>query len=64
MVGGIAQWRTSSYSGGNNCVAVASLGHAIGVRDTKVVDSPTIAVHPAAWAHLIARRPLSPARAL
>lgn len=51
----IPQWRTSSYTGGDNCVEVASLGNVIGVRDAKVVDSPTIAVPPAAWAHLIAR---------
>ncbi|MFI1580393.1 DUF397 domain-containing protein [Embleya sp. NPDC055664] len=55
MVGRFPQWRTSSYSGGGDCVEVASLGNVIGVRDAKVVDSPTIAVPPAAWAHLIAR---------
>ncbi|GCE01922.1 DUF397 domain-containing protein [Embleya hyalina] len=55
MAGRIPQWRTSSYSGGGDCVEVAPLGNAIGVRDTKVVDSPTIALPPAAWAHLIAR---------
>ncbi|MGC0419729.1 DUF397 domain-containing protein [Embleya sp. AB8] len=55
MVSRVPQWRTSSYTGGNDCVEVASFGNVIGVRDTKIEDSPTITVHPAAWADLIAR---------
>ncbi|WP_406298748.1 DUF397 domain-containing protein [Embleya sp. NBC_00888] len=34
---------------------MASLGAAVGVRDSKVADSPVIAVNSAAWAHLIER---------
>ncbi|MFE2866086.1 DUF397 domain-containing protein [Embleya sp. NPDC059259] len=28
---------------------------AVGVRDSKVVDSPVVIVHPAAWARLVDR---------
>lgn len=31
----VLSWRVSSYSGGNNCVAVGSASTAISIRDTK-----------------------------
>ncbi|MGW1993402.1 DUF397 domain-containing protein [Embleya sp. NPDC001921] len=31
------------------------MGASVGVRDSKVADSPVIAVNPASWAHLIER---------
>ncbi|MFE5327753.1 MULTISPECIES: DUF397 domain-containing protein [unclassified Embleya] len=31
------------------------MGAVVGVRDSKVVDSPVLAVHPAAWAGLVER---------
>ncbi|OPC80801.1 hypothetical protein B4N89_07400 [Embleya scabrispora] len=46
-------WTTSSYSGGENCVEVAVRGAVVGLRDSKVVDSPVLALHPAAWAGLV-----------
>ncbi|WSY12004.1 DUF397 domain-containing protein [Embleya sp. NBC_00896] len=49
-----ARWTTSSHSGGEDCVEVAALGTAVGVRDSKVAGSPVITVDPAAWARLIA----------
>jgi hypothetical protein len=52
-----AQWRKSSFSGGNggNCVEVASnLADAVGVRDSKDPGGPELAFAPAAWAELTA----------
>lgn len=54
-----AVWRKSSYSGnqGGNCVEVAPLLPVIGVRDSKVVDSPIITASAKAWtAFLDSRR--------
>ncbi|WP_406281793.1 DUF397 domain-containing protein [Embleya sp. NBC_00896] len=48
-------WRTSSYTDNDNCVEVAALGTAVGVRDSKVADSAVITINPASWACLIAR---------
>ncbi|MGC0421547.1 DUF397 domain-containing protein [Embleya sp. AB8] len=44
-------WRKSSYSGtqGGNCVEVAELTGAVGVRDTKVGDSPVVTTRTEAW---------------
>ncbi|MEV2205921.1 DUF397 domain-containing protein [Streptomyces sanyensis] len=53
-------WRTSTYTGTENCVEVADNDPAeVMVRDTKCRDRATIAVHPAAWAKFVsfARRP-------
>lgn len=47
-----AAWRKSSYSGnaGGNCVEVAPLQPEIGVRDSKVADSPIVTARAEAWA--------------
>ncbi|MGW9214232.1 DUF397 domain-containing protein [Embleya sp. NPDC055664] len=47
-----AQWKTSSHSGNEDCVAVADLG-SIGVRDSKLVDGPVVTLPPAAWRALL-----------
>jgi hypothetical protein len=47
-----AQWRKSSYSGGNGggCVEVArNLPGIVAVRDSKDPDGPALAVSPAGW---------------
>lgn len=45
-----ATWKTSSYSGDNNeCVEVAVACVAVGVRDSKNPDGPTLAVPAACW---------------
>lgn len=46
-----AQWRTSSYSGGNNeCVEIApNLPHLVPVRDSTRPTGPVIAFGPDAW---------------
>jgi Domain of unknown function (DUF397) len=51
-------WRTSSYSGANggNCVAVASPGGAVTVRDTKQDRAgPVLRFTPAAWREFAVR---------
>jgi Domain of unknown function (DUF397) len=48
-----AQWRKSSYSGGNGgaCVEVArNLPGAVAVRDSKDPDGPKLAFTPPEWA--------------
>ena len=38
-----ANWRESTYSGGNgDCIEVASLGLAVAVRDSKVPNGPVL----------------------
>ena len=46
-----ANWRKSSYSGGNggDCVEVATLSNGIAVRDSKDPDGPKLIFTPAAW---------------
>jgi hypothetical protein len=46
-----AAWRKSTYSGnqGGDCVEVAPLQPEIGIRDSKVADSPVIATSAEAW---------------
>jgi len=52
-----AQWRTSSYSGGNGgtCVEVAdNLPGVIAVRDSKDPDSPVLRFSRADWSAFVA----------
>jgi hypothetical protein len=51
-------WRKSSYSGGtdNSCVEVAFVVDAVGVRDSKNTQGPTLAFSPAAWRGFVTRR--------
>jgi Domain of unknown function (DUF397) len=47
-----AQWRKSSYSGGNggNCVEVArNLPGIVAVRDSKDPEGPALTISPAGW---------------
>lgn len=48
---GSPAWVKSTYSGGtNNCIEVnAPTSAAIGVRDSKIDDSPVFTVAPGAW---------------
>ncbi|MFE7325769.1 DUF397 domain-containing protein [Streptomyces sp. NPDC057565] len=52
----VSQWRKSSYSNGagGECVEVADLHAAIGVRDSKQPRGPHIAVRRSAWAGFVA----------
>lgn len=51
------RWRKSSYSGnqGSNCVEVAPLTPSIGIRDSKVGDSPILTAGAEAWTALLAK---------
>ncbi|WP_439677274.1 DUF397 domain-containing protein [Embleya sp. MST-111070] len=50
-----ALWRKSSYSGsqGGNCVEVAELTDMVGIRDSKVGESPIIRAGAEAWTALL-----------
>ncbi|MEJ8639990.1 DUF397 domain-containing protein [Streptomyces sp. MS2.AVA.5] len=50
-----ACWKTSTYSGANNeCVEIAPVGVAwFGIRDSKRVDGPAVAVPTTAFAAMI-----------
>jgi uncharacterized protein DUF397 len=50
-----ATWRKSSRSGGNNnCVEVAFLHDAVGVRDSKDPAGPAFVLQPEAWTSFVA----------
>ncbi|MCP2343566.1 DUF397 domain-containing protein [Actinomadura rupiterrae] len=51
----IPLWRKSSYSagGGDDCVEVADLGRAIGLRDSKDPHGPDLRMSRNAWAELL-----------
>lgn len=50
-----ATWRKSSRSGGNNnCVEVAFLHDAVGVRDSKDPEGPAFVLHREAWSAFVA----------
>jgi len=51
-IAGRQAWRKSSYSGnqGGNCVEVAPLTASVGVRDSKVDESPVVTTGSEAWA--------------
>lgn len=52
-----ATWRRSSYStgNGNNCVEMASLGDAVGVRDSKAPDAGALLLPRETWREIAAR---------
>lgn len=51
---GEPHWRVSSHTGTNNCVEVAAVSGAVGVRDSKRRDDgPVIAVGREAWGTLL-----------
>lgn len=50
-----ATWRKSSRSGGNNnCVEVAFMHDAVGVRDSKDPAGPAFVLRPGAWSAFVA----------
>ncbi|MGW9303985.1 MULTISPECIES: DUF397 domain-containing protein [Streptomyces] len=53
---GIGHWFKSSYSGGSGteCVEVAALATAVGVRDSTRPQGPHISVGRTAWAGFVA----------
>ncbi|MEU4177874.1 DUF397 domain-containing protein [Streptomyces sp. NPDC026589] len=50
------EWHKSSYSGGSgdDCVEVAACPSTVHVRDSKLDESPQLALAPAAWSHFLA----------
>jgi hypothetical protein len=51
-----AQWRKSSYSGGNGaCVEVADLPEAVAVRDSKDPGGPKLTFNRQAWTAFVER---------
>jgi hypothetical protein len=52
-----AEWRKSSYSGGNggDCIEVASLPDAVAVRDTKNREGAKLTFTPDAWREFTAK---------
>ncbi|RFU40493.1 DUF397 domain-containing protein [Actinomadura logoneensis] len=53
----IVKWRKSSYSGGDHgqCVEVADMGSAVGIRDSKAAASGHLVFAPASFASLVER---------
>ncbi|MET9051883.1 DUF397 domain-containing protein [Streptomyces bacillaris] len=49
------EWHKSSYSGGSgdDCVEVAACPSTVHVRDSKIEDSPQLALAPASWTHFL-----------
>ncbi|MFH9136711.1 DUF397 domain-containing protein [Streptomyces sp. NPDC017524] len=49
-------WFKSSYSSaeGDSCVEVAACPSTVHVRDSKLDESPQLALAPAAWSHFLA----------
>jgi hypothetical protein len=48
-----ATWRKSTTSGDGNCVEVAAVPAAVGLRDSKDQQGPVVAMAPAAWTAFI-----------
>ncbi|MFJ5719809.1 DUF397 domain-containing protein [Streptomyces sp. NPDC093149] len=50
-----AHWFKSSYSGGSGteCVEVAELASAIGIRDSKCPEGPRVAVQRSVWTEFV-----------
>ncbi len=44
-----ADWQKSGHSGDGNCVEVAFVGGAVGVRDSKDRSGPMLTFTPAEW---------------
>ncbi|MEU9376180.1 DUF397 domain-containing protein [Streptomyces sp. NPDC048255] len=62
MPEGGPHWRTSSYTGTETCVEVASdTPGCVMVRDTKRPDGGTITVGPSAWSSFVEYNKASPA---
>lgn len=49
-----ARWFKSSASGDGGCVEVAFLPTAVGIRDSKTMNSPVIVVSRTVWSDFIA----------
>ncbi|MFJ2149620.1 DUF397 domain-containing protein [Streptomyces microflavus] len=49
------EWHKSSYSSGSgdDCVEVAACPSSVHVRDSKIEESPQLALAPAAWTHFL-----------
>ncbi|MBK3582720.1 DUF397 domain-containing protein [Streptomyces microflavus] len=49
-------WFKSSYSSaeGDSCVEVAACPSTVHVRDSKIEESPQLALAPTAWTHFLA----------
>ncbi|WNF30255.1 DUF397 domain-containing protein [Streptomyces sp. C11-1] len=50
------EWHKSSYSSGSgdDCVEVAACPSTVHVRDSKIEESPQLALGPAAWTRFLA----------
>lgn len=50
------EWHKSSYSSGSgdSCVEVAACPSTVHVRDSKIEESPQLALAPGAWTHFLA----------
>ncbi|MEU2573996.1 DUF397 domain-containing protein [Streptomyces anulatus] len=50
------EWHKSSYSGGSgdSCVEVAACPSTVHVRDSKLDESPQLALAPTTWTHFLA----------
>ncbi|GHF52765.1 MULTISPECIES: DUF397 domain-containing protein [Streptomyces] len=50
------EWHKSTYSSGSgdDCVEVAACPSTVHVRDSKIEESPQLALAPAAWTHFLA----------
>ncbi|MEW2069264.1 DUF397 domain-containing protein [Streptomyces sp. NPDC007346] len=50
------EWHKSSYSGGSgdSCVEVAACPSTVHVRDSKIEESPQLALSPTTWTHFLA----------
>ncbi|MGW5070810.1 DUF397 domain-containing protein [Streptomyces cyaneofuscatus] len=50
------EWHKSSYSGGSgdDCVEVAACPSTVHVRDSKIEESPQLALTPTTWTHFLA----------
>jgi Domain of unknown function (DUF397) len=51
----VGGWRKSARSAGGNCVEVGTAPALVGVRDTKLADSPMLTFTASAWAAFTAK---------